>query len=128
MENELPFGIKYTKIINFISIAAFIFIGLMLAAIAVPSFITAVQETGNKANPIIGMLVGLFAFSIALVPAILLVILNRALSQLKKRARIYQIILSCLGFLSVPIGTILHGAVLYFMFFDEKTKEAFGVK
>ena len=119
MANELPSGVKYARTANFISIILFVIIALCLAGIAIPNFIKGAQDAGaTEVNPILLVIVGLIAFSICLTPAILLIILNRGLLQLKERARIYQIILSCLFLLGFPLGTILYGISLYFMLFD----------
>ena len=127
MTQDLPFGVKYARVVNLIYAVLFIFMGFCLAAIAIPNFIKAAQNAGREASPIILVIVGLIAFAIGLALAILLIILNKALLQLKKRVRIYQIIVSFLLLLCFPLGAVLHGIVLYSMFFDTKTKEAFGI-
>jgi O-antigen/teichoic acid export membrane protein len=125
MINGLPFGVKYARAINLVSIVLFILIALCLVAIAIPNFIRGAQEAGKEPNPAVVIVFGLIAFTIVLVPAFLLVILNKALLQLKETARVWQIILSCLFLLAFPLGTILYGVCLYFMLFDVKTKEVF---
>ena len=134
MANELPFGVKYSRIINIVSIAMFILVGFCLAGIAVPNFIKgahqAAEETGRAPSdllPLIGTIVGLVAFLIGLIPVFLLVILNKALLKLKENARIWQIVVSCLFLTGFPVGTIMYGISLYYMLFDKETKEAFGI-
>ena len=45
--------------------------------------------------------------------------------RLNKTAKLAATILSILGLFSFPIGTIIHGAVVYYLNFDEKTKDLF---
>ena len=134
MANELPFGVKYSRIINMVSIAIFIFVGICLAGIAVPNFIKGAHKAAEEAGrapsdslALIGTIVGLAAFLVGLIPVFLLVILNKALLKLKENARIWQIVISWLFLTGFPVGTIMYGISLYYMLFDAKTKEAFRI-
>ena len=127
MTSEIPLGVKYARVINFLSVIALGVIGFLMAAIAVPNFVKAAQNAGQRANPILLVVVGLISFAIPAVPAVLLLWLNKALAQLKKRARIWQIVVSCLlSFVFFPIGTVFYVIALYFMLFHSKTKQAFN--
>ena len=106
--------------------------GLCFAAIAIPNFIKAAQAHGKTANPLLLLIIGLAFSAIGFVPAFLLLRLNKALAQLNKKARVWQILLSVFffflslfqGFKGV-IGIVAEGMILYFLLFDPKTKAAF---
>lgn len=125
MTKVLPFGIKLTRTVNLISIVLNFVIAVLLVMIAVPNFIRGAQQAGGQANPVILTVFGIVFFIICSIPAVLLIILNKALWNLKPMARVWQIVISLLLLLAFPVGTILNLAILYFMLFDKKTKEAF---
>lgn len=117
----LPIGIKFTRIANFINILLNMIIMLLLEAIAIPNIIKAAQDIGNQPNFTVAVVIALVGF----IPAVLLSIINKGLLKLNKKARICQIVISCVFLFYIPIGTVLNIPILYFMIFDKKTKEAF---
>ena len=125
----LPFGVKYTRVLNLIKAVVFIAAGLCFAAIAIPNFIKATQAHAKTANPLLLLIIGLTSSAIGFVPAFLLLRLNKALAQLNKKARVWQILLSVffcfLSLLRGFKGFIAEGIILYFLLFDPKTKAAF---
>ena len=125
MQKELPTGVKIARIANFIAIVLNITIALLMLAIAIPNFIRAAQDAGRTPSPIVLIVAGLIMLVIFCIPSILLIVLNRALWQLKKNARVWQIVVSALMLLAFPFGTILGAVGLYFMIFDENVKKAF---
>ena len=120
------FGIKYCKVLNYINIFVFISTGVLMSMIAVPNFVKAAQAAGKTANPFLLIIVGLICLTIASIPAVLLMWLNKELSRFNNKARIFQIIISLIGLLAFPIGTILSMVSLYFMLFDKNTKQLFS--
>ena len=128
MESNIPFGVRLTRAINLVSIVLNFIIAILLVCIAVPNFIKAALKAGKTANPIVVSIFGLGMLVIFLIPAAFLIKLNKALELLKEKARIWQIVISFLFLLVFPLGTILYGVVLYYMFFDKNTKEAFGIE
>ena len=125
MRDKLPVGVQIARAINLIMIVISGIVGILLAMIATPNFIKGAQSAGKEANPVLLILVGLTAFLIGAIPAILLLILNRNLRKLKPSARAWQIVVSCIVLLWFPVGTMLSIIVLYFMLFDKSTKDAF---
>ena len=116
---KLPLGIRITRIINWISIVGFALFGVLVAKLAIADFIA------RMGNPtwLLRVICVVAAFLVGSLPGIFLLFVNRGLQQGKKRARIWQIMLSILGLVAFPIGTVLGLAPLYFMFFDKPTKE-----
>lgn len=123
MGEKMPVGIQVARAANLIVIVLSIVVGILMAMIAVPNFIKAAQQAGKQANPILLIIVGLICVTLGSIPAMLLIMLNKKLKQLKKSARAWQIVVSCLMLLVFPLGTVLSIVVLYFMLFDKKTKE-----
>lgn len=121
-----PFGIKYCKILNYINIFMFISAGVLMSMIAVPNFLKAAQAAGKTANPFLLIIVGFVCPAIASIPCIFLMWLNKGLSRFDNKARIFQIIISLIGLLAFPVGTILYAVSLYFMLFDKNTKQLFS--
>lgn len=128
MDEKMPVGVQIVRAINFVVIILSFMMGILMAMIAVPNFIRAAIKAGKHAHPIVLIIVGIISFAIGSIPAILLIFLNRSLKQLRKSARVWQIIVSCLMLLWFPIGTVLSLLVLYFLLFDRKTKETFETK
>lgn len=127
MEKVMPFGVKFTRIVNVVSIISNFIVSILLVMIAIPNFIKAAQHVGKQANPILMLILGLAIFLLFSIPAFVLIIINKLLGLLKQKAMIWQIALSIILLFVFPIGTILYGVVLYFMIFDKKTKEAFDI-
>ena len=125
MSEKMPIGVHIARIVNLIVIIVSVIVGVLLAAIAVPNFIKGAHRAGGQPNPIFMTIVGLIAFIIGAIPAILLLILNKNLRRLKASDRAWQIVVSCLVLLWFPIGTVLSIVVLYFMLIDKKTKGVF---
>jgi len=126
MGNELPGGVKVTIRINYISMVLFTIGAIILTIGAVPQFRDTVQKTGGEeVSMIFVIMVGIAIFCFCLIPAIILFFLTKGISALNSKARIIQIIWSCLNLLLFPIGTVINGVILYFLIFDSKTKEAF---
>jgi hypothetical protein len=125
MTQAIPFGVKYCRIVNLVTAAIFVVMGVLLAAIAVPNFIQAAQKAGKSPNPVLTVIVALPFFAIGALPAWGLLALNRGLSMLSQRAKAWQAVLSLIFLLGFPVGTLLHAGVLYFLFLDEETKAVF---
>lgn len=128
MNQGQPFGLKYTKAVNLISVFLFVLIALLLATISFTNFVRAAQDAGRPVNLEVLMvsgIAGLVTFGIFFLPALILILLNKGLSKRNKKARMWQIILSCFFLLGFPLGTVLYGISLYFMLFDSKTKAVF---
>jgi uncharacterized membrane protein len=121
----MPIGIKIVRIINILISIVSTLIGVLLAALTIPSYIRAVSVKAGHPNPLVMVVIGFIAFLFGAIPAILLVRLNKNLKLLKVSARRWQIGVSCLLLLWVPVGTVLSVIALYFMLIDKKTKEAF---
>ncbi len=117
---KLPLGIRITLGINWVSIVGFALFGILVAKLAIADFIA------RMGNPtwLLQVICVVAAFLVASLPGIFLLFVSKGLSQGKKRARIWQIVLSALGLVAFPIGTVLGLAPLYFMFFDKSTKES----
>ena len=125
MPKDIPTGVKIARITNVIVIAVNIVVAILVSAAPFLYSIDAAQDAGKTANPILLIVIGLVMFAIFCIPSILLIKLNKALWQLKKNARVWQIVGSALMLLAFPLGTIFGTLVLYFMIFDKGTKDAF---
>ena len=128
MDGKMPVGIQIARALNFVVIIFSFVMGILMAMIAVPNFIQAAIKAGKHAHLVVLIIIGIISFAIGSIPAILLIFLNRSLKQLRKSARVWQIIVSCLMLLWFPIGTVLFLLVLYFLLFNTETKEAFVTK
>ena len=122
----IPTGVKVTRIINFILVGLSAVVGVLMAMIAVPNIIKAAQNAGAQANIIVLIIVGLISFAIGFIPGTALIFVNKGLKNLAKKARIVQIVISCLFLFAFPVGTVLNIPILCFMILDKKTKEAFN--
>ena len=120
---NLSFGLRYVRAVNLAMILASI--GILLTVGVVPSYVQLSGKTWSASKLIDAMGIGLMIFVPGMVPVTLLTILNRALLEFKKKARIIQIILSLALLWLFPVGTILYGAALYFLWFDPRTKKIF---
>ncbi len=128
--SAIPFGIKYSRAINFASILIYFAAGtLALIYFGIPSVKALFQPNKNLSGVFIMILAGLLIGGFCTVPGFLLIKLNKALFRLRASARVWQIVVSFIGlFLIPPIGTLLYAISLYFMFFDSATKNAFTVE
>jgi hypothetical protein len=113
-----PFGIVLARIIDLIQVVICIAIVGLLAAIAIPNI--AMGKPSANITPVI------FLLCVCVVFAAVFLWLFINLGKLNPAARRVQIIVSILGLFSFPLGTILHGLILYSMFRPD-TKQAFGL-
>jgi hypothetical protein len=118
--SQPPQGVKISAYI-FFALAVLTLLG-MCALVAVLGL--ALTDTGSMdiANNTVGFGVGA---CLTLVFAILYAVVGYGLLQVQNWARIAAIVLAILSLCSFPIGTILGGIVLYFMFQPE-TQQAFS--
>lgn len=122
---DTPFGITFSKVVNLLT-AVFLFIAAaFISMIALYAFMTGRQTAGAPASSLLGGLTALFLAGLAIVPAILILFLNKKIKEGAPAARAWQIILSCFGLFGFPVGTLLHGGILYFFLFEPKTKAFF---
>jgi len=117
----LPFGVRYARVVNFISMPLSLIPGVLLSAILAPNLITSRQPPAWKV--IVLILVSVLLVS---VPLIMLARLNEGLLRLQKSARTDQLIVSsvCLLYL-FPLGTLFHALTMALMLFNTRIKEAF---
>ena len=120
-KKQLPIGVKIAMIIDII-IAAGGVIGLLITANALPSFIN--TKFPPEVQGVKAIVIGVFILGLVMTAFTIWVIVN--LRKLNPSARTGQIIISIIGLLGIPIGTVIHGVILYFMF-RQDTKEAFGI-
>ncbi len=131
MRTEVPFGVKYCRGVNIVSMIILAFLGIWATMIATPVFTEFIANNplavaGTKINILKTQFgIGIFMTIFYLIPVIVLFFLNRGLSRLGRISRISQIIVSFLFLFLFPIGTILYGISLYYMLFDKKTREIF---
>jgi hypothetical protein len=116
LSSDAPQGVK---------ISGYIFIGLaalnLLAFCGVGVFLGIAASGGDDENLItLGV-----ALCLTLIFTALYVAVGYGLLKLQSWSRIAAIVLAILSLCSFPIGTILGGAVLYFMFQPE-AQEAFS--
>ena len=134
MPQTIPFGVKYSRVINFIAVAFIVFLGIFATVVASPvltEFLAKHSPDGmgnmtSSGRP--GLILTIFYGLVCLIPIVLLIMTNRGLLKLRNSAKVLQIIILILFLFLVPIGTILYGISLYFMLFDKKTKEAFALQ
>jgi len=133
MTDQLPFGIKYTRIINFITIGfnilkVFILLPLIIFMVhyifSRPELMKA--EIPTNTTLIASICMCIIGFFLWVIPSIIFFFINRGLKNLKTSARIFQCIFSLFQLPSFPIGTVLHVVALYFMLIDPSTRRAFG--
>ena len=98
-----------------ITIIVLILLGLLFAAVGVPNLLKATNIKIYFPSPIIRLLVFISFLSIGLIPAYLLMLFNRALLRLEKRAYKFQIILSMVLLVGFPVFTALYGLCLFFL-------------
>ncbi len=120
-KKQLPIGVKIAMIIDIIFAAGSV-IGLLIMAIGLLESIN--TEFPLEAQGIKTLGVVVFIFGLFMTAFTIWVIIN--LRKLNPSARTGQIIISIIGLLGIPIGTVIHGVILYFMF-RQDTKEAFGI-
>jgi len=124
-DKEIPFGIKFNRVINGIQMFLFIVAGSLLAVMVIRNFSQVAAEHNVESSPQTALFAGLIAFSFFLIPALLLAVLNSGLKKMSSAARLWQVIVSCLLMLEFPFGTILYGMGLYYLLGDEETRAAF---
>lgn len=109
--NETPQGVKISAYI-FFALAALTLLGTC-AIVAVIGL--SIADTGGG-EELIGIV---FALCFTLLFTVLYAAVGYGLLKLQSWARIAAIVLGILSLCSFPIGTILGGVVLYFMFQQE---------
>ena len=116
LSSDAPQGVK---------ISGYIFLGLgvlnLLAFCGVGVFLGITASSGEQ-DSLIGLSV---ALCLTLIFTALYAAVGYGLLKLQSWSRIAAIVLAILSLCSFPIGTILGGAVLYFMFQPE-AQEAFS--
>ena len=133
MNQTLPTGVIFAKIINILQIVILVAMALFLLFLPgiIFKFIPAenFQEisSGMPLENVKSIILGIAVFLglLSLVSAAGIYFINRGLSQLNRSARIWHIILAVFSLFYFPIGTILYGISLYFMLFEDTTKRAF---
>ncbi|MDP3142666.1 MAG: hypothetical protein Q8N14_01785 [Candidatus Omnitrophota bacterium] len=124
----IPYGVKFARFVNLVTIVVFTSISI---GIIVKNYVELTHDTSKVARSVDIMIAGAAAFIVfSIIPAILLIILNKKLSQLKPQARIWQIVVSCILFIFFPfppVGVALYGPVIYFILFEKNTRKAFGL-
>jgi len=125
MKTKMPFGVQFSRAVNTITIVIDFIIVILISIVTLTAFIGRYSSSGGYSNYLlVGILLILLVILFS-VPAVLLILINRQLIRLNPMARVWQIIVSCILLFLFPIGTLLNGIILYFMFFDKTTKEAF---
>jgi len=120
-EAEIPFGIKYARVLNAINFYICVIASIIIAVGSL--YIVGKPNTCPRIFFYVPWIIA--GISVLSFIAFLLYKLNEGLIHVEGWAKNAQIIMSVLGLLSFPIGTILWGICLYFMCFDPKTNEAF---
>ena len=114
MSSQAPQGVK---------ISAYIFFGLgalmLLGVCGIIAFLGLGLASGEMEDQLVGLGVGL---CFTLLFTVLYGATGYGLLQMRSWARIAAIVLAILSLCSFPIGTILGGIVLYFMFQQEVTQ------
>ena len=120
---EVPQGVKISAYIFY----ALAVIGVLgLCASVVTNGLTLANASGNQDVMMsAGISLGIGG-CISILFIALYGYVGYSLMQLQKWSRIVAIILSVLALCGFPIGTILGGIVLYFMFANEEVKAAFA--
>ncbi|MGE0268109.1 MAG: hypothetical protein AB7S78_06620 [Candidatus Omnitrophota bacterium] len=126
LDPRLPFGVKYSIVINRLQMGVAVIVIVLALGMILPDLI----EEGRLSAAgeitwldITGMIFLILA--VGAVPIVLLYFINKGLSALKESARIFQMMVSAVFLIGFPIGTILHGISLYYMIFDEQTRNSF---
>jgi len=123
MQQTIPIGVKYSRVINFIAIAIIIFLVIFATKIASPVLTEFLEKNPPKGINIeissvkISVMLTIFYSIVCLIPIIILINANRGLLKLNNSAKVMQTIISILFLFIFPIGTILYGISLYFMLF-----------
>jgi len=114
LSSEAPQGVK---------ISAYIFFGLgvltLLGVCAIIAILGLGLASGDIEDQMVGLGVGL---CFTLLFTVLYGVTGYGLLKLQSWARIAAIVLAILSLCSIPIGTILGGVVLYFLFQQESTQ------
>lgn len=127
MDQEYPFGVRWIIIVNSLTAIGLIVLGIMCVVIYVPNFFQAAKDAGENPSELFLVLSSGVAALLGLIPAGLVILLNRQIKNLNSKARKWQILVSIFGLsLYVPFGTFLHLVTLGFVLFGKKTKAAFN--
>ena len=123
MSPQLPFGIRYSRAMNYIFLVLICVLFMMAATSGYTTRALAAgkERVGGGFFILLAILAGIWV-----VPFYLIYLLNTGLSARRQWARIVQIILSLLALRGMfPLGTIFYAGSLYFLLFDRRTKAAF---
>ncbi len=115
--SQPPQGVKISAYIFFVQAAL-----TLLASCLIIAFVGLQLADSGASEELIGMS---FALCLVFIFTILYGVVGYGLLQVQSWARIGAIVLAILSLCSFPIGTILGGVVLYFMF-QPDVQEAFS--
>ena len=119
---EVPQGVKISAYI-FYAVAVIAVLGLCASVV---SNGLAISAAGNNQDAMTSALIGLgVGGCVSILFTALYAFVGYSLMKLQKWARIAAIVLAVLALCGFPIGTILGGIVLYFMF-QQETQRAFA--
>ena len=120
---QVPQGVKICAYM-FYAVAALAVLGLCVSVVVNG---LALASSSGDSSAMTGILIGMATGACpAIIFAALYGFVGYSLMQMQKWARIAAIILAVLALCGFPIGTILGGIVLYFMFANDEVKAAFA--
>lgn len=128
MTKDLPIGVQFARVVNVITIVLIFLFAFILVLTTMPILARAMNGLGYIWPAWVYLAIGAAAFIIISVPAYLVMLLNKALGELRQAARVWQIALSCIFVFFFPIGTVINILLLYYMLFDPNTIEHFTPK
>lgn len=120
MSKILPVGVRVARLVNLFQAA----LSFVLLAVTLVVGALTIRRGGIPPKDIV--IIALALWVLVLVIFLFSVWLIIGLGKLNPLARKMQILVSIICLLSFPVGTVLHGIVLYYMFTKE-TKQAFIV-
>jgi hypothetical protein len=127
LDNRLPFGVKYSIMVNRMQMAVAVIAVILAQFMLLPDLVEEGRLSGYSDITwieISGMI--LLIIAVGAIPIVILYLVNKRLQALKESARVFQMIVSAVFLIGFPIGTVLHGISLYYMMFDQQTKDSFG--
>ncbi len=125
-EKEIPFAVKYARVVNGFFIVLFIMLAVYFYKSGMVRLEEAAREAETAVSPSASMVMFLIATALGAIPSFVLALLNKLLGELDPRALTFQIIVSCLFLMVFPIGTVLYSICLYFFLAEEETRKAFN--
>lgn len=126
IDSKLPFGVKYSIMVNRFQMGVAGLVIILAQFMFLPDLMEESRLSGYSEITwidITGMICLIFA--VGTIPIVLLYFVNKGLLALKESARIFQMMVSAVFLIGFPIGTVLHGISLYYMIFDQQTKDSF---